>query len=161
MHSVRTYMATSVFNCTVTVYITQLSQTATIGIVWRICEAVHNHRIVIAVEHFTYATIQFIVCNWSPKRRLLITNLSYVTHGSVEHLCTIIGIIWASIFRRTVGRRRSLSHTAVWRVGIGIYRAWTTNGCHRRAVRAKVIIKAGRRIAYIMGHCRLAHLVEL
>lgn len=158
-HLLLTYMTACILYGTVPIHIAQLAQTAAIRVVRWIREAINNNWIIVAMEDLTHTTIELIVCNWCPKRWLRITNLCHISHLCIEHLCAIIGIIWITILGWTIGRRWCTGQTVIWWIRIGVNRTGTAHRCV--AIAKAVRIEATVRVANIVWHTWLRHLIEL
>lgn len=144
---------------TVAIHIAQLTQTAAIWVVRWIRKTINNHRIVIAMEDFADSTIELIVGNGCPKRWLRIANLCDIPHLRIEHLIAIVRIIRITILGGTVCRRWCSGQTFVWWIWIGVNRTGTAHRCV--AIAKAVRIEAATRVADIVRHTRLGHLIEL
>jgi len=101
-------VSSGVLNGWIAVNVWEESQTETIVIIGRICEAIDNYGVCLCVKYFTHSWVQLIVGNRAPVLRLLVCNLLHVW----RHICCVHWVVvryWVVLSWR-VRRRRSFRH---------------------------------------------------
>lgn len=134
-----------------------LRQNSPVTVIARIRETVHYNGRRLAMEHFAYSTIQFVIGDRRPIGLLLIRHWLYVARHRRFRTRIAIRVI---VVGRTIGGRRRFCQISVRRLGVIRRTTWARNARQRRTGVQMVRIEPVGGVTDVVRHVRFDQLLE-